>query len=273
MKFLNYATSLPLTWLALGCSAAQPPLAPRAIALKPAPLAVMPKAQAATLCARVATPCNPETTQAWIGAPSSWASALFIDTARPLLMVIRPDGSLAAWDFASYRHTRSPSDGAAGNPLEIYPALYPASGNTYAIAVVRAVSEGYSGGGASFSYADFVALNTTPLTAPSEKPYTLLYAGVPFSCSKMVRACFSEREYQTSRHCHEQWDGHLTLRFPSAHDSAARWSFTWHETHWPAHVTQAHTKRTQTRFTLPAGAAGINGALPKGVALCGGGPP
>lgn len=233
----------------------------------------MAKVPIASLCAKLATPCNAETTQAWLGAPSSWASALFIDTSRPMLIALQSDGGTLAWDFADYRHTRSPPGQANRHALDIYPALYPVPGNGYAIAVVHGVTEGYSGGGAGFGLADFVALHLTARAAAADKPYTLLYAGVPFSCSKILRACFSEREYQTSRHCHDDWSGHLTIQFSETRDSTAKWSFTWHETHWPAHVTKAHIRRTQTRFTLPTGPAGTNEARPKGVSFCDGGPP
>lgn len=238
----------------------------------------MAAAQVAALCAKLATPCNATTTQAWAGAPTTWASALLIDAARPMLAVLRPDGSVRAWDFADYAPTRSSRSTTERERLEIYPALYPAPGGHYAIAVVRNHMEGYSGGGAGFSYADFVVLNTESPNAAGAtnegKPYTLLYAGVPFSCSKMVRACFSEREYQTSRHCHDEVQGHLTIQFPTRASRAtadAGWTFFWHETTWPAHVTKAHARRTQTRFTLPAGTpAPSEPALPRGVRFCGG---
>lgn len=40
------------------------------------------------------------------------------------------------------------------------------------------------------------------------------YAGVPFSCGKLIRACFSEKDYQLhGDNCQEQYDGHLSINY------------------------------------------------------------
>src|SRR5690606_9576597 len=86
-----------------------------------------------------------------------------------------------------------PEDGA--KPLEIHPALYPAGPGLWAVAVLTRGREGYSGGGAEFVTADFVRLEPEAAEVGASQR---LYASVPFSCSKIVRACFTEKEYKTS---------------------------------------------------------------------------
>ena len=252
----------------LGCSNAQTANSARAVALKAAPATVVSEAQIAMWCARLSTPCHAQTTSAWVGDALPLGRLFLIDRARPMLMAVRDGQIVQHWDFGAFAHSRSASKAEPGEPLEIYPALYPAGDGHYAVAIVHHRREGYSGGGALFSLADFVPLAAPPKTADA-KAAPPLYASVPFSCSKMVRACFSERESQTSRHCHDETEGYLTIQFPARNTPKQDWTFTWHETQWPAHVTKAHARRTQTRFTLPARATSTE-ALPKNVSFCGG---
>ena len=267
MNFLKFTGCLIITLSALACEAAQTTGAAHAIALKPATQNAVPVSLITSICTKLATPCNPQTTKAWTGAAPLLGNLFLIDAARPMLIVVRDAQAAHHWDFADYAHTRPPSGADPGEPLEIYPALYPAGDGRYAIALVRRHGEMYSGGGAGFAYADFVLLNTAD-PADSSKP--LLYAGMPFSCSKMVRACFFEREYKTSPHCHDEMSGYLTLQFP-ARAGGVGWSFTWHQTDWPAHVTKARARHTRTRFTLPsAHSTGDATAVPKNVSFCGG---
>lgn len=267
MNFLKLAVFSVIALSALACEAAQTAGTTRAIALKPASQSAIPATLTATICAKLSTPCNPQTTKAWTGAAPLLGDLFLIDAARPMLIVVREAQVAHYWDFADYTHTRPPSGANPGEPLEIYTALYPADDGRYAIALVRRHGEMYSGGGAGFAYADFVLLNTAD---PADKANTRLYASVPFSCSKMVRACFFEREYKTSPHCHDEMSGYLTLQFPVRVDGP-RWAFTWHQTDWPAHVVKARARRTQTRFTLPSAPnTGDPGTLPKNVSFCGG---
>ena len=92
---------------------------------------------------------------------------------------------------------------------------------------------------------------------------TVAYGAVPFSCSKMVRACFSERDYARSTHCHDESIGSLSIRYP---DRPGRWTFTWQETEWGAHSPQSSAATTRTRFEVPPG----NTERPASVGFCGG---
>ncbi|QBQ96191.1 hypothetical protein [Paraburkholderia pallida] len=126
--------------------------------------------------------------------------------------------------------------------------------------------EAYSGGGGSWQYADFVELK--PGSKHAEEASV---AGVPFSCGKSIRACFSEQEYQHSPHCSEDFDGVLHLRFvPSDSPDRYDWVATWNETHWPglkpkkATTTEVKTVRLHTAM----GHAGDGKLLDDAVPFC-----
>lgn len=156
---------------------------------------------------------------------------------------------LQRWDFSDYAPAeRELGDGTAP-PLDIYPALYPLGGDRVAVAVLAGWSEMYSGGGGSWQDADFVEL--LPNGAHASRPRI---ATLPFSCSKTIRACFSEREYKHAPHCSEDFDGTLRLRFvPGARRGELDWIATWKETHWPGLKPRSATERTSVSVTLPAG--------------------
>ena len=243
-------------------------LVTRAVVLTPAPATAISTAELASVCRALATPCHPQTTKAFLGAAPPLGSMFLIDASRPMIAVLQQGQPTQSWDFAGYTHTRAQPGQSASEPLEIYPALYPAGNGQYAIALVSHQREAYSGGGADFAFADFVPLASDP--QPRATSYALRHAGVPFSCSKMVRACFSERDYKTSRHCHDEMNGYLTLQFPLRGSDESGWSFTWHQTDWPAHVAKNRLRYTRSRFTLATNGASGGKALPANVAFCGG---
>jgi len=176
---------------------------------------------------------------------------------------------LNRWSFTRYP-LASGKEGEADKPtmLDIHPALYPAGPDLWAVAVLTSQTEGYSGGGAQFVKADFVALDPKT-TEVGEKQR--LFAAVPFSCSKMVRACFTEKEYKTSPHCHDESTGFLTLKFtPSPSSNLYDWTATWNQTSWPAGVPKSAQTKTQTAAALKPGKQAV---APGAFAFCEGGPP
>lgn len=153
------------------------------------------------------------------------------------------------WDFSDYQ----PADRVEGDgkppPLRIYPALYPLGGERFAVAVLAGWSESYSGGGGGWENADFVELRPNGGHARTPRVSKL-----PFSCSKQIRACFTEHDYQHSPHCSEDFDGALRLRFvPGASAGNLDWIATWKESHWPGQEPQSKTGHTSVSVTLPAG--------------------
>lgn len=171
---------------------------------------------------------------------------------------------LNRWSFQAYPLSR---EGGAEKPtmLDIHPALYPAGPGRWAVAVLDRRAEAYSGGGAEFVRADFVALDEQVGEVEAGQR---LFRAVPFSCSKIVRACFTEAEYKTSPHCHDESTGYLTLKFSlAAAGGSFGWAATWHQTHWPAGLPK--TARTKTQATVPL-KPGAQSVPPGAFAFCGG---
>jgi hypothetical protein len=136
------------------------------------------------------------------------------------------------------------------SPRGVHPVLYPLGAGRFAMALLTRESTGYAGGGASWSWASFYELQD--LSAPDDVVdgrLELLYAAVPFSCGKGIRACFTEEEYRGARRCQETWEGALQLRYKRA-DRAGNlsWTAVWVETHIPGGTTA--TKREVTRTTI-----------------------
>ncbi|MCU4414197.1 hypothetical protein KTH71_09120 [Acinetobacter sp. WU_MDCI_Axc73] len=88
----------------------------------------------------------------------------------------------------------------------IFPKLFPMTQNRYAVAVITTLSEMYSGGGANIERASFYELNDSGKTHRFIDNY-------PFSFFRMVRACFSQRDYATSKgNCHDEDGLSLDIR-------------------------------------------------------------
>jgi hypothetical protein len=97
-----------------------------------------------------------------------------------------------------------------------------------------------------------------------------LFAAVPFSCSKMVRACFSQEDYRKSPHCHGESSGFLTLKYASsAAGDFYQWTATWNETVWPAGVKKSAQTKKQTVAILKPGKPSV---APDTFPFCEGGP-
>jgi len=92
----------------------------------------------------------------------------------------------------------APSEEIARTSQYIFPKLFPMTENRYAIAQIDTFSEMYSGGGAGIERVSFYELKD------SGQPYRFI-GNYPFSFSRMIRACFSERDYETSNgKCHDE---------------------------------------------------------------------
>lgn len=88
----------------------------------------------------------------------------------------------------------------------IFPKLFPMTQNRYAIAVIDSFSEMYSGGDANIERASFYELQESG----NERLFIKNY---PFSFSRMIRACFSEQDYESSKgNCHDEDSLSLDIR-------------------------------------------------------------
>lgn len=91
-----------------------------------------------------------------------------------------------------------PSEEMARTSQYIFPKLFPMTENRYAIAQIDTFSEMYSGGGAGIERASFYELKDSGQTHRFIENY-------PFSFNRMIRACFSEQDYESSKgKCHDE---------------------------------------------------------------------
>jgi len=167
------------------------------------------------------------------------------------------------WSLRDYAPTAQPDSGDRADPPRLFPALYPLGPGDWGVALLQSRSELYSGGGASVEVADFISLKAIAASAQTTKP---AYGGVPFSCSKMIRACFSEQEYKISKHCHDESTGSLRIRYAAAAPGAARhgWTFVWSQTDWPQDTPESKASHETSTIAIPPGGAfdTANGAFP-----------
>ena len=92
----------------------------------------------------------------------------------------------------------APSEEMVRTSQYIFPKLFPMDQNRYAVAVIDTFSEMYSGGGAGIERANFYELKDSGQTHRFIENY-------PFSFNRMIRACFSEQDYVTSKgKCHDE---------------------------------------------------------------------
>lgn len=175
---------------------------------------------------------------------------------------------LNRWSFADYPLVpRKDEEAGSYSQINMHPALYPAGPDLWAIAVLTDITESYSGGGAAFTKADFVVLDPKASEIGEKQR---LYAAVPFSCRKTVRACFSEKDYKSSKQCHDESSGYLTLKIaPLAAGNRYDWTATWHETLLPGGKSKAAQTKTQTEAALKPG---VKGAGADAFPFCDGGP-
>lgn len=229
----------------------------------------------ANLCAQLPQPCSAEYFSIYKPArPIREAGFFIIDSMHPALIGIRDIAGDKAevmfrYDFSAYSHSFAPNEEAQpAKPLTLFPALYPVRQGQWAVALIRKRQEAYAGGGASFDVADFLRLGPEPATPD------VLYAGVPFSCTKMVRACFVEADYRKSQHCHDESTGGLSIQYRTLGNRPDyAWNFLWHEQDWPAKTAPSGARHTEHRFSLPNGPrTSSSSLLPAEVPFCNGGP-
>lgn len=211
------------------------------------------------LCALLPQPCDVQ--QIGLYRPRGATPGDYVVlSAEPLAMArVKRSTDAKGWqlatlnDFSAYADALK-KDGAEGSGprdmrLSLAPALYPTAEGKWAVAVLQTVSEMYSGGGASFDTADFV-----PLEGEGEgegKARSAVQRGIPFSCFKMIRACFSEKDYKTSKHCHDESNGSLRIAYGQAAKPGAPydWQYTWLQSEWPQGEPQRATTTSRIRFT------------------------
>jgi hypothetical protein len=231
----------------------------------------------AAACATVEDGCGEgaggEEAAALYRAPGAAANDYYaILLSGPTLLTLTVDANKhwrvkERWSLRDYRPTPDGDGGDRADPPHLFPALYPLGPGDWGVALLTGRSEMYSGGGASVENADFLSLKaiaaSAQTSAQAAKP---VYGGVPFSCSKMIRACFSEKDYKASKHCHDESTGGLRIRYTPAKPGATRhgWTFVWSETDWPQDTPESKATHETSTIDIPPGGVfdASNGAFP-----------
>lgn len=172
----------------------------------------------------------------------------------PKLFKLRKEGAkfilIDQWDFKEYQHSHRSlgiEEGLSRAGLKIYPALYPLNKTDVSIAIIDDWFGGYSGGGSSEQYADFVQLY------PHDK-YNLAIADQLFYSSEMIRACFSEQDYHTSPHCHDESGTLLNIQFKDIGQNYYQWVLNYTDYDWPANAPETHkTTQKYSKTLIPFG--------------------
>lgn len=140
-----------------------------------------------------------------------------------------------AWNFDHYaKNVEIPDeiDDLSLGTIEIFPALYPLSKTQNAIAIVTHWVASYSGGGRTENFANFIMINDdgSSMTA---------LADVPFYQSQMIRACFSEEDYNKNAHCHDESWSILNITMQDNGAEFYSWQLINKTYEWPAFVDKA----------------------------------
>jgi hypothetical protein len=169
-----------------------------------------------------------------------------IDEKNKIVRKIRLDRSKwfidRVWDINNIVNKDQDQDILIG----INPVLYPVSKNNFAIAITKKYSQMLSGGIENNTTADFVLLKDSN----DSENVALILREIPFSCYVMNRACFNEKEYKSSPHCHREQTGISILKISDIGKEIYQWSFTWKEEKWLEHVSSA--QKTTTKYTFLA---------------------
>jgi hypothetical protein len=215
------------------------------------------------LCGRPELGCAdaPESLALYRAAGDPPDAAWGIVSGSPALVKLRGRGGAwtveRTWDFSDYPHSETSRGCGNEASTRIYPALYPVGPAYWAVALLADICDGFAGGGASYAFADIVVLGD------ADAPVVALYRGLPFSCSKDLRACFTEEEYRRKgAKCRDVHRGFLTLQYaPSASPARYTWTAVWHE------------EEDGRRSTVPLPPAGGDVSCRfAGAAICDGGP-
>lgn len=185
--------------------------------------------QAKNICSRLNLACGEDLT-VWKMKNSTENKLYLTDDTAQLFELSKVNNQyklLNAWSFKQYIHSSHDSgDGELVDyGTEIFPAFYPLNREKQAIAIVKQYETGYSGGGRGEEIADFLMLE------PKGQFKTAL-SEIPFHSYEMIRACFSEKDYKTSPHCHDESGSTLSIQFKDVGKPYYQWTlnytdFTW----------------------------------------------
>lgn len=156
---------------------------------------------------------------------------------------------LNSWNFKNYQHhsKNSTDDELADFGTEVFPAFYPLNRQNYAIALVKHWGTSYSGGGRGEEIADFLMLE-------SNGQFKTVLAEIPFYSYEMIRACFTEKDYKTSPHCHDESGSTLSIQFKDVGKPHYQWALNYIDFTWDASKSEKFKKiKRHSDVVMPFG--------------------
>ena len=203
------------------------------------------------ICSSLKIECSDEAS-IWKIMASTDSKYYLIDRSLQLVELNKTNHTfkmLNRWNFSLYEHSSKtqPDDDLDSFGTEIFPALYPLNHDKFAVAIVKQYGRAYSGGGKGEHIADFVMLE------PNGQYRTAL-AQIPFYSYEAIRACFSEAQYKTSPHCHDESGSTLSIDFKDIGQPYYQWTLNYTDYNWDAFKAEKF-KRIEKRseVVMPLG--------------------
>ncbi len=196
-------------------------------------------AQAKVICSTLNLHCG-ENLSVWKKKASTDDKLYLIDETPQLFELSKVNNQyklLNRWNFKSYTHSSHDSgdDDLADFGTEIFPAFYPLNREKRAIAIVKQYGTGYSGGGKGEEVADFLMLE-------SNGQFKMALSNVAFYSYEMIRACFSEKDYKTSPHCHDESGSTLSIGFKDVGKPYYQWTLNYTDFTWESDKSEKYKK-------------------------------
>lgn len=209
-----------LTMLSLMFASVEAQAKPNEIALQKKTLTETQKRQ---ICQKLTEECKTQIDWRWYKAKNQTQYYLI---SKLKMFQFDPQLQLShQWDLATYQprtqRARWAMDQENENEdsLYIFPKLYPINEQDYAVAVLQTWSEGYSGGGMSEEVADIIHLK-------ADNTVEKVFENIPFSMSRMIRACFSERDYESSHgKCHDEYNLSSWIQYQKPMDWKVKYQY------------------------------------------------
>jgi len=182
-------------------------------------------------------------------AKSSKDNRVYLIDNTPQLFELERENNIykirKSWNFKDYQHHSKnlADDELADDGTEVFPAFYPLNQQKIAIALVKHYATSYSGGGKGEHIADFILLE------PQGKFRTAL-ADIPFYSYEMIRACFSEKEYRTSPHCHDESGSNLSIQFKDVGKPYYQWTLNYTDFTWESFKPEKSKTITKSRVVV-----------------------
>lgn len=182
--------------------------------------------QRQSLCKQVPSSCNDQNWQLY--QVQQQAQSFYAISGLKLYQFNQNNKSLALinqWDFSKAEpksvttHWTTDEDPGISDIRHLYPALFKISEQNYAIALIQSFRESYAGGAMTEEVADFFELQT-------DRRYQLQFSNIPFSVSRLIRACFSAEQYERAgdEHCHDEESLVLNIRYQKPY----QWQMKYH---------------------------------------------